>query len=102
MARQSTTITTLPRSPEDDRRARMMKYTITMTIRMACIAMCLVVQGWWLLVFAAGAIFLPYIAVVLANAVDSRFSRVERPDSAPRMITASEVGADGSEEVHPL
>ena len=25
-------------------------------------------QGWWLVVFAAGAVFLPYVAVVVANA----------------------------------
>ena len=88
MARQSPTITTLPRSPEDDRRARMIKYSITMGIRIVCIALCLVVNGWWLLVCAAGAIFLPYIAVVLANVVDSRATTVERPESSPLMIAA--------------
>lgn len=81
MARQSTTITSLPRSPEDDRRARMIKYLVTMGIRLVCIALCLLVHGWWLIVCAAGAIFLPYVAVVLANAVDSRVSTVERPGS---------------------
>ena len=60
-------ITTLPPSPEAERRSRMIKYTIAMSIRVACIFALLFVQGWWLLVFAAGAIFLPYIAVVLAN-----------------------------------
>lgn len=102
MARHSPSITTLPRSPEDDRRARMVKYSITMIIRMVCIGLCLVVQGWWLLVFAAGAVFLPYIAVILANTIDSRFSAVERPESTPRMITASRPHADGSEEATPL
>lgn len=81
MAKQSSTITSLPRSPEDDRRARMIKYLVTMCIRLVCIALCLVVHGWWLLVCAAGAIFLPYVAVILANAVDSRVSQVERPGS---------------------
>lgn len=88
MARQSTTITTLPRSPEDDRHARMVKYSITMGIRMVCIGLCLVVQGWWVLVFAAGAVFLPYIAVILANVVDLRGGTIESPQAAPRMITA--------------
>lgn len=85
MVRKSTTITTLPRSPEDDRRARMIKYTVTMVIRVICIALCLVVQGWWLLLFVAGAVFLPYVAVVLANAVDARTSSVERPGSIVRV-----------------
>lgn len=45
----------------------MIKYTIAMSIRVACIFAMLFVDGWWLAVCAAGAIFLPYVAVVLAN-----------------------------------
>lgn len=81
MAKQSTTITSLPRSPEDDRRARMIKYSITMGIRLVCVILCIFVRGWWLLLSATGAVILPYIAVVLANVVDTRGSRVERPGS---------------------
>jgi hypothetical protein len=47
----------------------MLKYSIAMGIRVVCIALCLVVHGWWLLIPAAGAIFLPYFAVVIANNV---------------------------------
>lgn len=68
MAKQQS-ITSLPRSPEDDRRSRMIKYSVTMAIRVVCIGLCLVVPGWWLLVCAIGAVALPYIAVVLANSV---------------------------------
>lgn len=60
-------ITTLPLSPEAERRSRMIKYTIAMSIRVACIFAMLFVDGWWLAVCAVGAIFLPYVAVVLAN-----------------------------------
>ena len=60
-------ITSLPLSPEEERRRRMIKYSIAMGIRMICILLMLVVQGWWLLVCAIGAIMLPYIAVVIAN-----------------------------------
>lgn len=45
----------------------MVKYSIAMGIRMVCIVCLLFAHGWWLLVFAIGAIVLPYIAVVLAN-----------------------------------
>ena len=62
-------ITSLPRSPDDDRHSRMLRYSVTMGIRVVCIALCLFVQGWWLLVCAIGAVVLPYIAVVLANSV---------------------------------
>jgi Protein of unknown function (DUF3099) len=67
----------------------MIKYTVTMCIRLVCIALCLVVQGWWLLLCVAGAVILPYVAVVLANAVDARSTGVERPGSIVRTGTDS-------------
>ena len=60
-------ITSLPPSPEEERRARMIKYSIAMGIRMVCIVLMLFVQGWWLLLCAIGAIALPYFAVIVAN-----------------------------------
>jgi len=45
----------------------MIKYSIAMGVRMVCILLMLVAQGWWLLVCAIGAIVLPYVAVVIAN-----------------------------------
>jgi len=62
-------ITSLPASPADDRHRRMIQYTITMTIRLICVVLLFVVQGWWLLVVGLGAVLLPYVAVVLANNV---------------------------------
>ena len=73
-------ITSLPVSPADDRRKRMIQYTIAMTIRVICVLLLFVVQGWWLLVVGIGAIVLPYVAVVLANNVSGGApSLVERP-----------------------
>lgn len=60
-------ITSLPPSPEAERRSRMIKYSIAMSVRLLCIFAMLFVQGWWLAVCAVGAIVLPYIAVVIAN-----------------------------------
>jgi len=58
----------------------MIKYSITMSIRVLCIFAMLFVDGWWLAVCAAGAIFLPYVAVVLANvASPTRRQPVLRP-----------------------
>lgn len=45
----------------------MIKYSVAMGIRMVCIVLMLFVHGWWLLLCAAGAILLPYFAVVVAN-----------------------------------
>jgi hypothetical protein len=75
-------ITMLPPSPEAERRSRMIKYTIAMSIRVLCIFAMLFAQGWWLAVCAAGAIFLPYFAVVLANVGSpTRNTTVLRPGS---------------------
>jgi predicted tellurium resistance membrane protein TerC len=57
----------------------MRKYSIAMSVRMACILLVFVVPGWWMWVFALGAIVLPYIAVVLANVGDNRAGQVEAP-----------------------
>ncbi|MEO5533580.1 MAG: DUF3099 domain-containing protein [Pseudolysinimonas sp.] len=73
-------ITELQRSPEEEQRSRMRRYALTMGIRMACVIACLFVTGWWLVIPAVGAIVLPYIAVVFANATDRRRTQsVDRP-----------------------
>ena len=51
-------ITSLPLSPEEERRRRMIKYSIAMGVRVLCIVAMLFVHGWWLVVCAAGAILL--------------------------------------------
>lgn len=46
----------------------MLHYTVAMSIRVVCLILGVLVQGPLMWVFFAGAIFLPYFAVVLANA----------------------------------
>lgn len=75
-------ITSLPRSPDDDRRSRMVKYSVTMGIRIVCIIACFFVPGWWLVIPAVGAIVLPYVAVIIANVSSARGAPVERPAEA--------------------
>jgi hypothetical protein len=56
-----------------------------MGIRVACFILMVVITpyGWYTWVFAAGAIFLPYIAVVSANVgQESRRNRREDPEPA--------------------
>lgn len=75
-------VTSLPQSPHDEAKGRVRHYAVTMGIRTACFILMAVVYpvGWWTFVFAAGAIFLPYIAVVAANAgADSTPATVESP-----------------------
>ena len=77
------TATALPSSPIDDRRSRMRKYTIAMSIRTVCLILLVVIPDWWRYIFGVGAVILPYIAVVLANVGSSGASAPVRPGAAP-------------------
>jgi O-antigen ligase len=59
--------TSLPPSPDEERRSRMIKYAVAMGIRGICVVLLFFVPGWWRLLPVIGAVILPYIAVVLAN-----------------------------------
>ncbi|ANP72742.1 DUF3099 domain-containing protein [Cryobacterium arcticum] len=112
--KQQQSITTLPPSPDEERRSRMIKYTVTMGIRMVCIVLMLFVHGWWLLVCALGAILLPYFAVIAANVHGEQrttpvlrpgaivLSRAEAPDdraARPDTVTPDETApAAGGED----
>ena len=77
--------TSLPRAPRDEVGARSTRYLLTMGIRIACLLLMVFVTpyGWYTWVFAAGAVFLPYIAVVTANVgQDSRSTVREDPERA--------------------
>jgi hypothetical protein len=60
-------ITSLPERPDDERRRRVVNYSIAMGIRVVCVILCVFVTGWWLVVPILGAVVLPYVAVVFAN-----------------------------------
>lgn len=93
------TITSLPVSPEDDRHRRMIQYTVAMSIRLVCVAACFLVQGWWLIIPALGAIFLPSIAVILANNVGAtRVTRAVTPPSRVIVVSEPVVVLDPREE----
>lgn len=49
----------------------MVSYTISMALRLVCLYLCFVFQGWWVLIPATGVIVLPAIAVMLANVVSA-------------------------------
>jgi hypothetical protein len=85
MRTRPTAITELPPSPDDERRTRMIRYTIAMSIRMVCFALAIVIQDWWRVIPLVGALILPYIAVVIANNVHrTGATRVARPGSLVR------------------
>ncbi|MEO6504663.1 MAG: DUF3099 domain-containing protein [Terrimesophilobacter sp.] len=100
MAKQQS-ITALPRSPDDDRRKRMIRYSLTMGIRFVCVLLCVWARGWWLVVCAAGAIFLPYFAVVLANVSWSAPSIVQRPGTVAPVSPPSPGPSEAAEPEPP-
>ena len=63
-------ITDAASAHSEDMRQRMIKYALAMGIRMVCLILIFVVDGWLKLVMVAGAVFLPWIAVVIANGSD--------------------------------
>ena len=70
-------VTTAPESLRDEQAARIRRYLITMGIRTVCFVLAAVTATrgapWWVWgSFSILAVVLPYIAVVLANAVRPR------------------------------
>ncbi|WP_432571843.1 DUF3099 domain-containing protein [Kineococcus sp. SYSU DK005] len=72
-------ITAAPTAHTDDLGVRYRKYVVSMLVRTACFVLFVVVDHWTRWFFVAGALFLPYVAVVLANA--GRESKGPPPES---------------------
>lgn len=83
--------------------SRMFKYTLTMSIRVVCfIAAFFFLDSWLIWVFLAGAAFLPWVAVVIANGASKDHNRVPAPgsliDHAPHEALGTEATADNTED----
>lgn len=83
-------ISELPESPDSERHRRMVRYSISMGIRVVCIIVCFFTPGWWILIPAAGAVILPWVAVIAANEKSHRGGSVERPGAIVRAHTPGE------------
>jgi predicted tellurium resistance membrane protein TerC len=81
--------TSLNLSPDDERRSRMVKYTVAMSVRMVCIVLGVFTQGVLMWIFFGLAIFLPYFAVVLANQKDTPKESISRA-IAPKVTIKSD------------
>jgi hypothetical protein len=79
-------ITTVGDSPDQERKSRMVKYTIAMSIRVICIVAAIFVEGWLMWLAFAGAIFLPYFAVIIANAQGSKSGQLNAVTAKPITI----------------
>jgi Protein of unknown function (DUF3099) len=93
------TATSLPRAPREDERSRQVKYLVSMSVRVVCFLLMVLVTpyGWYTWVFGAAAALLPYIAVVIANVGQDLISSTA---SAPTDQTAEEP-ATRAVDAHP-
>ena len=66
------TVTSAPTSSTDDQDQRVRRYLTMMGIRVVCFGLLFVTTGWMRWAAIAGAVVLPYFAVVVANAVRPR------------------------------
>lgn len=75
-------ITTAAESPAKDLRNRQRRYLVSMAIRTVCVVGAVMVGPGplrWVLV--AGAVFLPYVSVVFANATDHKDDAYRLPEA---------------------
>ena len=81
----------------DEMSSRVKSYSITMAFRTACFIAMIFVPGVWRWILFAGAVFLPYIAVLLANQAHQRSSDKAVETGAPadaKQLTTDPEGPD--------
>jgi hypothetical protein len=79
-------------SVELDRRVK--RYSLAMAFRMACFLSMVFVDGWLRWTLLGFAVFLPYVAVVLANQADERTTPSEIEHGAPEDVPQLGRGED--------
>lgn len=81
-------ITTAGRGPDADIARRQRRYVVSMLIRALCfvgaVGAGLAGINWLWPILIAGALVLPYVAVVMANATDTRSDHMPLPDGGSR------------------
>ncbi|PRI12010.1 DUF3099 domain-containing protein [Leucobacter massiliensis] len=94
---KSYSVTSAGVNPADDRAHRMRMYFIAMSLRVVCVASLFWVRGWWVLLAAAGAVILPWFAVMVGNAVAHNGG--EAPEApAPAELEGSPAPRDEAED----
>ncbi|SNY15331.1 DUF3099 domain-containing protein [Actinoplanes atraurantiacus] len=88
MKKQPVLITDAARSPDEQYRSRQVRYVTMMTVRALCLILGAILVsirppllGLWLVLCAAGMVFLPWAAVLIANDRPAK-SKAERAASA--------------------
>ena len=93
MADQPQSVTSIGVSPEAERRVRTIKYTVAMSVRVVCLIVGVMVpNGPVMWVAFAGAILLPYFAVVIANSAGT--GQTKRQSQAKSVAPTLTISAD--------
>ncbi|WP_081744575.1 DUF3099 domain-containing protein [Arthrobacter sp. H14] len=80
----------------DEMRTRMIKYSVSMGIRVVCLILVFFTSGWLQWAFIAGAVLLPYFAVIIANG-GSDTSKLQHSDSLLEAPPARELEAGSTD-----
>lgn len=95
-------ITDAPLKHSVEQRARMIRYTVAMSIRIVCFILAAVVgmvwQSWWAIVFVVAAVVLPYLAVIDANAGGDRYMARREAEGLERQNILSDGDDDLPDE----
>lgn len=98
-------ITTAPSSRNADIAARQKRYLFSMTLRSLCfvgaILAALAGVGWLWPILIAGALILPYVAVVMANAVMTKDDGIDLPGGGYVRELDTKRDISGEERPHP-
>ncbi|MFP3713901.1 DUF3099 domain-containing protein [Puerhibacterium sp. TATVAM-FAB25] len=89
-------ITSAPQGLSEDQSRRTRRYLVQMGIRVVCLAGAVAIDHWVRWVLVVGAVVIPYVAVLFANAGRDRTSREvpplppQQPQALPEAPTAPE------------
>jgi hypothetical protein len=79
-------VTSVGSNPREDRAHRMRFYYIAMAFRVLCVISLFWIRSWWSLIPIIGAAVLPYLAVMVGNAIAG-----PDPGQKPEQVTPPEL-----------
>jgi len=99
---QPVRITTAGAGRRQDIAARQKRYLLAMGFRTVCfVAAVLIPNGWVRVILVIAALILPYVAVVMANAGNTKsdgFALLDGPSGSPQLPPGTDSGGDSPQD----